>query len=210
MFREPVSFQQTPDGVYYVFDRRAHVVYELDRQLTTARPIVQIGQETGRILEPTAFDLEPAGTFAVADAPNSRERIQFFGPAGIRLGGFTLPGRAAARITVGPIVLNGIGTLQYTGRSILINQPETGALMTEYGLSGSAVRTFGSLRESGHEHDRDVHLALNVGLPLVNPKGGFYFVFQTGAPTFRKYDPAGNLVFERLMQGVELDATLKT
>ena len=38
----------------------------------------------------------PNGTFVVADAPNSRERIQIFTPAGFRIGGFTLPAAAAA------------------------------------------------------------------------------------------------------------------
>ncbi|HXI28762.1 MAG TPA: hypothetical protein VNG89_10070, partial [Vicinamibacterales bacterium] len=41
--------------------------------------------------------------------------------------------------------------------------------------------------------------------PLVDPTGGFYFVFQTGEPVFRKYDAAGQLVFERRMQGREID-----
>jgi len=30
----------------------------------------------------------------------------------------------------------------------------------------------------GQESDRQVHLGLNAGLPLVNPKGGYYFVFR--------------------------------
>jgi hypothetical protein len=32
---------------------------------------------------------------------------------------------------------------------------------------------------------------LNVGVVLLNPKGGYYFVFLSGLPTFRKYDAAG-------------------
>ena len=50
-----------------------------------------------------------------------------------------------------------------------------------------------------------MHLALNSGIPLVDPTGGFFFVFQTGEPVFRKYDAAGQLVFERRMQGREID-----
>ena len=50
-----------------------------------------------------------------------------------------------------------------------------------------------------------MHLALNSGIPLVDPTGGFYFVFQTGEPVFRKYDAAGQLVFERRVQGREID-----
>jgi hypothetical protein len=90
-----------------------------------------------------------------------------------------------------------------------MNQPETGGLVTEYGLAGTAVRTFGALRVTGHEEDRDVHLALNVGLPVVNPQGGYYFVFQTGEPRFRKYTRDGTLQFERTLQGREVDELLK-
>ena len=52
----------------------------------------------------------------------------------------------------------------------------------------------------------ELHLALNSGIPLVDPAGGFYFVFQTGEPVFQKYDAAGQLVFERRIQGREIDA----
>jgi hypothetical protein len=204
-FREPLGFQQVESGAYYVFDRRGHTVYALDPSLETARKLVEIGGEEGHVLEPSAFDAEPRGTFVVADGPNSRERIQFFNASGQRIGGFVLPGRNDFRITIGSLVLNGVGSLQYTGQSLLINQPETGRLVTEYGLAGSAVRTFGALRRTGHEADRDVHLALNVGLPLVNPRGGYYFVFLGGVPMFRKYDREGTLEMERHMQGRELD-----
>ena len=47
---------------------------------------------------------------------------------------------------------------------------------------------------------------MNSGLPLVDPSGGYYFVFQTGEPVFRKYDAAGQLVFERHVEGREIDA----
>ncbi len=207
-FTAPLAFQQAESGEYLVFDQRAHTVYVVDRQATRARRLVQIGQEQGNIIEPRAFDMEPGGTFVVADGPNGRERLQIFGLSGNRLGGFTLPGRNTARVTLGKLVLNGVGSVQYTGRSILINQPETGALITEYGLGGSAVRTIGTLRTTGHEDDREVHLALNTGLPLVDPRGGLYFVFQTGRPLFRRYDAAGNLVFERHIEGRELDDIL--
>jgi hypothetical protein len=207
-FAEPIGFQQARDGRHYVFDRRAHTVYRIDESLARAERIVQIGQEAGRIIEPTAFDLDPEGMFVVADAPNNVERVQIFGPDGTRLGGFTLPGRAAPRITLGSVVLNGLGSLQFTGRSILMNQPESGALFMEFGLSGTPLRTLGLLRPTGNEQDRDVHLALNVGMPLAHPKGGFYFVFQAGIPIFRRYDAKGKLLYERHVEGPELDGLL--
>jgi len=207
-FREPAGFQQSASGQFFVFDRRAHKVYGLDQRHTSMWEIVQIGAEPGRIIGPTAFSVEPEGTFAVADAPSNRERIQVFTPAGFRIGGFWLPVRSKPRVAFEGFVLNGIGTLQYTGTSILISQPETGSLVTDYGLGGIVNRSFGNLRHTGHEDDRELHLALNSGVPLVDPRGGFFFVFQTGEPVLRKYDDDGQLVFERHIEGREIDEFL--
>jgi hypothetical protein len=109
------------------------------------------------------------------------------------------------RVTLENVVLNGIGTLQYTGTSILMSQPETNALIAEYTLHGGINRLIGALRPTGFENDRDVHVALNSGIPLVDPAGGFYFVFQTGPPVFQKYDRDGRLVYERRIEGREID-----
>jgi hypothetical protein len=207
-FREPVGFEQSASGQYFVFDRRAHTVYGLDAQMSSAWTVVTIGGESGKIIDPTAFAVEPNGSFVVADAPNNRERIQIFTPAGFRIGGFLLPGRLKARVVMDTAVLSGIGSLQYTGTSILMSQPETGALIAEYELNGGVHRTIGRLRHTGHEDDPELHLALNSGIPLVDPAGGFFFVFQTGEPVFQKYDAAGQLVFERRIQGREIDALI--
>jgi hypothetical protein len=209
-FKEPRGFQQTANGQYFVFDRRAHTVYGIDAKRTAAWKLIEIGQETGRVIEPQAFDVAPNGTFALADAPRGIERVQIFGPGGNIIGGFTLPGRAGARVTIGSLVLNGVGGLQYTGTSFLISEPESGSLFTEYSPSGSAVRGIGRLRATGFEGDRDLHMALNAGLPLIDPTGGFIYVFLAGTPLFRKYDAQGALVFERHIQGRELDAHLRS
>jgi hypothetical protein len=44
---------------------------------------------------------------------------------------------------------------------------------------------------------------------LAIPKGGYYFVFAAGVPMFRKYDAAGALVFERHIEGAEMDPYLR-
>ena len=87
-----------------------------------------------------------------------------------------------------------------------MNQPELGGLITKFSLRGQPYQTFGIFRRTGHESDRDLHLALNSGLPLTNSTGDYYFVFQTGRPMFRKYDEAGTLLFERHIEGVEVDS----
>jgi hypothetical protein len=209
-FRGPAGFQQTASGQYMVFDRRGHAVYGIDRDARAAWKIVQIGGETGRILDPTAFDMEPRGSFAVADVAGSRQRIQVFGIGGALMGGFTLPGSPLPRLTLGDVVVSGIGSMRYTGRSILLSQPENGTLITEFSLSGSIVNQVGELRRTGHEAEPDLHLALNSGIPLVAPGGSLFYVFQGGIPMFRKYERSGRLVFERYIQGRELDDLLQS
>jgi len=205
LFRDPIGFKQTANGDYYVFDRRGHAVYLVDAPATTAKKLVQIGAEEGRVIEPSAFDIAINGSFAVADAPNGRERVQIFDAAGIRTGGFILPGRGSSRVVLGTLSLNGVGTLSYDGRSLLMSHTETGWLITQYALDGTPVRSIGQLRGTGHESDRDLHLALNSGIPIADPTGGFYFVFMAGPPAFRKYDAKGQLVYERAIQGREID-----
>jgi len=46
-------------------------------------------------------------------------------------------------------------------------------------------------------------------MPMADPTGGFFFVFQTGRPMFRKYDAKGNLQFERHIEGAELDDQIR-
>jgi hypothetical protein len=209
-FREPLGFQQARSGVYYVFDRRGHAVYTIDPEARGVRKVVEIGGEGGRVLEPTAFDVAADGRFVVADAPNRRERLQVFDVAGTWIGGFILPGRQDTRISIGGLALGGVSTLAFLGDLVALNQPETGSLITEYGLAGTPVRSVGALRPTGHESDRQLHLAMNTGMPLPHPAGGYYFVFYAGAPAFRRYDARGTLLFERVIQGRELDPVLES
>ena len=134
--RRPFGFQETDDpGGTFVFDRRAHAVYTIAGDGPPGK-IIEVGQEQGRVLDPSAFDIDPAdGTFVIADAPGRRQRVQTFTASGSQLGGFTLPGRDVPRLTLGNLVLNGVGSLQFTGRSVILNQPERGALVTEHTLT---------------------------------------------------------------------------
>jgi hypothetical protein len=204
-FEHLSACRQAADGSYFVFDRRAHSVYTASRSLDKAQKLIEIGTEPGRLIDPTAFDLARDDTFVVADAPHGRPRIQIFTTSGSSIGSFYIQGRAVARVTFRNTVLDGIGAIEYTGRSLFISQPELNALIAEYSADGRNLRTFGTLRRTGHENDRDVHLALNSGLAIANPRGGFYFVFLAGVPQFRKYDAEGKLLFERHIEGVELD-----
>lgn len=207
-FREPAGCERVPDGPTYVFDRRGHSVHTVNPGDRSVRTLVAIGGEPGRLLEPSAFDVAADGSFAVADAPGGRERIQVFGPAGIRIGGFTRAGRTAARVAIGSLVLSGVGSLVYTGPTVILSEPDTGWLLTEYTPLGAPIRSIGRLRVTGHEDDRELHLALNAGLALPDGDGGFFFVFLSGTPAFRRYSASGEMMFERVIQGRDLDPTV--
>jgi hypothetical protein len=208
-FREPAGFAEIHGGAFLVFDRRGHSVYHVDAQRRVVAAVVSVGGEAGRVLQPVAFAVGRDGTFVVADAPAGQERVQLFTGDGVRMRAFVMRGHVESRLLIGGLVLNGIGSLQYDGRRIYVNQPESGSLISAYSTDGIPERSIGRLRSTPYEtSDPDLHLSFNTGLPIVNPRGGFYFVFQTGEPRFRKYDANGNFVFERVIQGRELDAWL--
>ena len=209
-YEEAINFQQDASGTYFVFDRRGHTVHTVDANKTASRKILEIGQEEGRVIQPTGFDVTADGRFVVADVPRAQQRVQTFDRSGKLLTGFFLPGMPAARVVIGNMMLNGAGSVQHTGSTLLISHPESGALFTEYSPGGYAQRSIGRLRTTGFEDDREVHIAMNAGLPLVDPTGGFYYVFITGRPIFRKYSDAGAFVFERHIEGRELDAILES
>jgi len=210
-FDRQSACQRASDGDYLVFDRRSHMVFKVPASFDgEPKEVVGVGVEPGRILNPSSFDLGPDRTFVIADAPFGTPRVQFFYETGSRIGGFTLPRSAAPLVTLQQIVVNGVGSVQYSGKSLLVSQPDLGSLITEYSLDGKLIRSFGHLRRTGQESDPDVHLALNVGRVIINPKGGFFYVFLAGDPVFQKYDESGKLIFERHIEGQELDDILRS
>ena len=107
------------------------------------------------------------------------------------------------------MVVSGIASIQFTGSSILISQPENGALVTEYAASGREGRSFGELRATGHEADRDLHLALNSGIPLVDPSAGSSSCSTPAFRCFANTTAMAACVFERRMQGAETDRIIE-
>jgi hypothetical protein len=199
-------------GDLLVLDVGAHTLFLVNANRPAVRRLLAPGPEWGHVLKPTALALGAGDVFAVADAPGQYDRIQSFSPSGAPLGRFFPPSVFAAssiRLSIGPLTLNGVGTMQFTGKTFLLTAPSTGALMMEVQADGNPLRSIGALRPTGQEADRRLHLVLNAGLPLIDPSGGFYFVFQAGLPMFRKYDAAGTLMFERHIEGAELDGTLR-
>jgi hypothetical protein len=207
-FTRPAGFARTAGGDYLVFDRGGHSVHRVDAAMRGVERLVAIGHEAGKVIQPVAFAAAPDGSFVIADAPHGRRRIQVFTSGGLRLRGFYLAGRFEALVSLNGVPLNGVASVQYDGESIFLNLPETGSLIVEYSIDGTLRRTIGTVRRTGHEADPDVHAALNTGIPLVHPRGGFVFVFQTGEPGFRRYAADGSLRYERAIQGRELDALI--
>ena len=205
-FEDASGFALRPDGSALVFDRRRHRVYAIDAARTAVTPLVEIGSEVGRVLRPTSFDVARSGDFIVADAPGRQPRVSVFESSGRVLNTFSVAARESPRITVDNVVLDGIAAARYTGTTVLLNQPERGALVAEYSVTGALQRQYGLLRRTGFEADPDVHLAFNAALPIPAPDGGTYVVFLAGPPAFRKYSAGGTLEFERVIQGREIDA----
>jgi hypothetical protein len=207
-FNDITACHQLADGTFLVFDRRSQTVFSVPPAAEAPIEIVKIGAEPGRIIQPYAFDVAPSGMFVVADAPENRSRVQLFMPGGSRLGGFSMAARGFP-LRIDGVAITGLASLVLTDRSLYLSQPESNALITEHGLDGMPARAFGDLRPTGFEQDRPLHNALNSGLVVINPEGGFYYVFVAGVPAFRKYDEAGALIFERHIEGVELDAYMR-
>lgn len=209
--REPAAFIETPDGNFVIFDRRAQQVYGVDAKKTQLRKLVAIGPSDGQILRPDIFAYAPNRTFIVIDAPGQYERVQTFYEDGTPIGRYQRwPTRAGAtRFTLNAVVFRGLGPLAPVGRNVIAGGQRDGELMTELDGDGNIVRHIGKMRRTGHEADALLHHALNAGIPIAAPDGGIYFVFSTGVPMFRKYSAGGELLFERHIEGPELDATIQ-
>ena len=166
----------------------------MDSDTKTLIKLVEIGPSSAGSFSRADSTLLRQDRFVVADA--SGRRTCSFGGGGLRRAGVHASGRQrTASIVVGPLLMSGIASIQFTEPTLLISQPESGTLFTEYSSSGYAFRTFGRLRDTGHEQDRDVHLALNVGLPLVDPTGGYFCVFLAGRPMFQS-DRDGRALYD--------------
>jgi hypothetical protein len=204
-FEQPASFVVTTKGEYLVLDRRAHTVHRVDARGRAVTSILGIGHEPGRVLRPMSIALSDDDILAVLDAPNNFQRLQYFTPEGMLIGGFYLPVLGTHSLVVGNQIVGGSGAMAFGGQTFWFNAPAWGALMSELDTTGKVLRHVGVPRETGHETHKALHEALNTGVPVVDPTGGMFFVFQTGRPMLRKYGANGLLLFERHIEGPELD-----
>jgi hypothetical protein len=208
-FSDDAIFVATSTGDYVVLDRRSHSVHVFDRGGHRVRRLADPGLAAGEVFDPLALAISGDDIIAVADSPNGYDRIQYFTPEGMRVGGFYLPVAAEPRLTIRNVLVASGSSLGFSNSTFVVSRPEWGVLISELDTTGKVVRQMGHPRAAGHTPDRALELAMNVGLALAEPEGGFYFVFQTGVPMFRKYGRDGHLLFERHIQGPELDARIQ-
>jgi len=196
---------RTAPGSYLALDRRAHGVFRIDADAGTMERLFEVGYWPGEVLRPSAIALRTGGIFAVLDAPNDYQRIQYFGEGGRLINGFYLPVEGRPQMVIGGTVVEGVGAMAFGDRTFLVAEPNWGSLFAELDTSGRVVSHIGELRRTGFESDPELHQALNTGSALFDPMGGYVFVFQTGIPLFRRYDADGTLLYERHVEGPELD-----
>jgi hypothetical protein len=204
-FQQPTAIVVTSTRDYLVLDRRAHTVFRVDPSGRVVRPILGVGQEPGRLLRPMAMALSEDDILAVLDAPNNVQRLQYFASDGTLIGHFYLTILGTPGVVVNDQVISGAGAMAFDGKTFWFTAPARGTLMLQTDTAGTVLRQVGFLRQTGHEADSGLHAALNAGVPVVDPTGGMFFVFQTGRPMLRKYDAGGGLLFERHIEGPELD-----
>jgi hypothetical protein len=202
---EVTDLAATPENDYLILDGRGHALYRVDRAGRTIRRFGQVGSEPGNLMQPSMLSMGPGDIFATLDGADGRQRIQYTATSGLHVGQVYLPTRRGAMSVAGDRLRTNASAIAFTGQTFLVNYPELGSPMVEMDTTGAVLRYIGHLRSGGVTGDPELELALNVGLPVVDPTGGYYFVFQTGVPAFRKYDRAGQLVYERHIEGREID-----
>ena len=146
------------------------------------------------------------------DNPGPYERVQRFYDDGTPLTVFRRWPSAGEvqQVNADGVLGTTFGQMTTIGRDLLAHVPDGAALMSQLTADGQAMRRIGLLRATGHERDAALHRALNSGVPLAAPDGSIYFVFTAGVPMFRKYSATGELLFERHIEGPELDPTLQS
>jgi hypothetical protein len=206
---EPIAFVETSDGAEVVLDRKQASLFLVDAARAEVRRIVGAGPSPSGLTSPSALAVSSADLIGVADVVNDVNRIQYFSPRGARVGGFYLPDRPRAHVSYGGFAINQINALAFERQRFFVNLPSRGRLITELDATGQTVRQIGELRPTGQSPNPDLDALLNIGVPVMAPDGGFYFVFETGVPMFRKYDATGAFVFERHIEGPELDPAVQ-
>jgi DNA-binding beta-propeller fold protein YncE len=186
----------THGGRYYVSDMRGNRVLVFDGDMRLERSIGTIGSGPGRLIHPGYLDVSGGGTLYVQDGGN--ERIERFTPDGRYAGEFPTP-----------FLYEGFAVGRH--EEVYLGQPENGHLVTVYSETGKVTGGFGELKKFSDvygaefaEKDTLYERGINRVRLSTDKEGNVYVSFML-APLLQKYSPDGRLLFERRLEGPEVD-----
>jgi hypothetical protein len=182
-------------GKYILSDFKGHRILVVGDNMQVEKEFGRIGSGPGRLFHPGSLDVAGDGTIYVQDGGN--ERIVKFTSDGHHLG--DLPLSDFAGFAVGP------------RNELYLGQPEEGHLITVYSSSGKKLRSLGQLKKFSEiygpefaEKDLPYKTAFNRVRLSTDADGNIYVSFML-TPLLQKYSPAGELLFERRLEGPEID-----
>ena len=182
-------------NLYVVSERSRNSVLVINERSEIQKVISGIGSEPGRLFRPGHLDVASDGVVYVQDGGN--ERVQSFDLEGRYLGGFA--------------TTQYMGFAAGAGGEVYLGQPEKGALVTVYSRDGKVLRSFGKPKTMsevyGAEYagDNEVYRNAINRVRLTTEDDGSILVSFALAPLLQKYSREGNLIFERRLEGPEID-----
>jgi hypothetical protein len=180
-------------GVLYVLDDPTNRLLAYKSDGSPWFTAGSIGSGPGQFFHPSALRSQ-TDSLTILDWSN--KRVEFFSASGEYLHSFTVADLDPASMAT-----------DRQGR-VFINSPHHGKLVTEYDTSGKLLRQFGDLttlaglygREGDHQKAESLKWAANRVWMTSDDEGSLYVAYMI-APVIRKYNAAGQLVFEKRLTG---------
>lgn len=189
----------TYQNKYFLTDIEGNRLLVINRNMEVERNFGRIGSGPGRVFHPGYLDVGGDGTLFVEDGGN--ERIVRFDQSGHYLGAFRVDDFQGMAVDA--------------QNQLYLGQPQAGSLITVYSSTGTKLRSFGQLKkyseiygEAFRDKDASYMNALNR-VRLASDKAGNLYVSFMNTPLIRKYAPDGTLMFERRVEGPEIDGLLE-
>jgi hypothetical protein len=183
------------NGKYFLTDFEGNRILIVNERMELERDFGRIGSGPGRLFHPGYLDIGPDGTVFVEDAGN--ERIAKFDQSGNYLGELRVPPH--------------LGLAVGSQNELYLGDPYEGHLVSVYSSSGQKLRSFGQLKKFSDvygpafsDKDAPYTIAFNRVRLATDEEGNVYVSFML-TPLIQKYSPNGTLLFERPLEGPELD-----
>jgi hypothetical protein len=103
-----------------------------------------------------------------------------------------------------------------TGGEVYLGQPEKGSLVSVYSRDGKLLRSFGALKTfagvygAGYAHKNETYRTAINRVRLTTDGDGHILVSFMLAPIIQKYTRRGELVFEKRLEGPEVERLAET